>query len=396
MDELQKYNEDEKFVRWVLNPNEQLNSYWEKFRKNNPMEKEQIDLAQALILQFKCKKEDISEEETNSLFSEIMKGIEDQQSRKKVRRITRPILKYAAVVIFFILIGVGFYSYLKLSDFGLNAQKLLSHAQEETTNSRLILFNGKNIILSERNSFIEQVSQEQVVINKKDTIFLQETNNPGLNQLIVPRGKNSTIKFSDGTIVHLNSGSHLVYPAVFNENKRQAYLRGEGFFEVAHNPNMPFVVSTRNIEVEDLGTKFNLSAYPFDAVVETFLLEGKVKVTETGRKLGKTEQVLNPLQKAVFDKKREDIKVSSVDDMDYVSWYKGYLNFKSRNLLTIIRKLERHFNIEIKLSDPSLGTKIISGKLKLDDEEMDTVVQVLANTASLNVEKLDPSTFILK
>ena len=115
-----------------------------------------------------------------------------------------------------------------------------------------------------------------MIINKKDTVSINEIDNEGIDHLIVPRGKNSVLKFSDGTIVHVNAGSQLVYPNTFSNNKRHAYLVGEAFFEVIHNAEMPFVVSTGKLEIEDLGTKFNVSAYPSEAVIETFLVEGKI------------------------------------------------------------------------------------------------------------------------
>lgn len=396
MDELLKYTEDKKFVGWVLKPDKQLNSFWEEYEKNNPEEKEQIKLARVLILQFKSKKEDISEIETDNLFSGIMEGIEKQRNSQSIQKISISILKYAAVVLFFILLGIGFYYYKKPFDFELSAQKLVTQTSDNSGKSQLILFDGKKITLDERKSFIEYLNEKQIVINRKDTVFIKEINKTELNQLIVPHGKNSTIKFSDGTVVHINAGSRIVYPAVFNENKRQAYLVGEGFFEVSHNSDIPFVASTRNLEIEVLGTKFNLSAYPLEDVIETFLVEGRVKVKEIGVKLVKNEQILGPMQSAVFQKDNEEIEISNIGNIDYVSWYKGYLNFKSKNLATIVKKLERHFNIEIKLSNPKLEAKIISGKLKLEDEDVDTVVQVLANTASLSIEKLNESTYLLK
>ena len=113
-------------------------------------------------------------------------------------------------------------------------------------------------------------------------------------------------------------------------------------------------------------------------------------------KLAKDEQMLNPLQTAVFHKNNDKLDVLNINDEEYVSWYKGYLNFKSKNLAAITKKLERYFNVEIKLDNPRLETKVISGKLKLEGEDIDTVIKVLANTASLSLEKINETTYVIK
>lgn len=396
MDDLQKYIEDKNFVRWVQMPDEQLNLFWEKYKNENPGEIRQIEAARAVILSLQVKKEKIEAAETDKLFLGIMKGVEEKKKRQSIRILSLSILKYAAVAIFVIMTGVGYYYFQKPADFENKAQLLMAQTTGISGNSQLILSNGENITIDERLSFIELLNDGNIVINSKDTVFIKKSNEKELNQLIVPEGRNSTIKLSDGTLIYVNAGSQLIFPSVFNKNKRQVYLAGEGFFEVKHQSDIPFVACTNNLKVEVLGTKFNLSAYSTENTIETVLIDGKVKVSETGVKLADNEQLLNPMQKAVFNKNSAGILVSNVDDMEYITWYKGYLSFKSKDLASIVKKLERQYNVEIKLSTPELQSKTISGKLKLQQEEIETVVQVLANTASLTVEKLNESTYILK
>lgn len=396
MDGLLKYTEDKNFVRWVQKPDEKLNIYWEKYKLENPGEKRHIEEARAVILSFQVKNEKIEIAETDQLFQGIMKGIEEKKKSKPIRKLAFSILKYAAVGIFFIVTGVLIFLNQKPDSFIQNAERLLAGSSTVSGNSELVLFNGEKITIDSRLSFIEQLNNGNMVIDSKDTILVKDINETQLNQLIVPEGKNSVIKLADGSLVHINAGSKFVFPSVFYKNKRQVYLTGEGFFEVKHQSDIPFVASTNKLDIEVLGTKFNLSSYPAENSIETVLLEGKVKVKESGGNFSANEKFLNPMQKAVFNKTGNEILVSDVEDEEYVTWYKGYLSFKSKDLASIVKKLERHYDVEIKLNSPELNSKAISGKLKLQQEEIDTVIQVLANTASLSMEKQNDSTFILK
>lgn len=393
MNELIKYTENKSFVRWVLKPDKTLDEYWGKYMENNPNEKAEIELARQIVLQLKSKKEDVSVIDTDNLLAEIKEGVNKQKNKRSLKI---SLVRYAAAASILIILGLGYFSSNKTSEFETNAQALLSQATVNSGKTNLVLFDGRKIVLSENESFVKQLSNGQFVVNQNDTVVQQGFGKSELNQIIVPNGKKSTVKFSDGTIVHLNAGSRLVYPVEFTNKTRQVFLEGEGFFEVSHNPNVPFIASTAAVNIEVLGTKFNISAYNSEEEVETFLLEGKIQLNEPGMLISRSGHILNPLQNAVYSKTKEEIVISDVNDAEYVSWYKGYLNFDSKNVSSVIKKVERHFNIKIELSDRKLGEKHISGKLKLQGEEIDTVVQVLANSASLSMEKQDNSTYLLK
>ena len=391
-----KYTEDKKFVRWVLHPNKELNSFWEDYTQNNPSEIKNIEAARIIILQLKSKKEDISATETDLLFSTIQKGIEEAKNEKSTRRFGINILKYAAIAIILISVGIGYKYYQNSSDFLNTAQKLASNQILNFNNTQLLLCDGQIINIDEKKSFIEYLPNGIIVLNSNDTVHTNASSTNNLNQLLVPRGSNANIKLSDGTLVHINADSRLIYPCEFTEDIRETYLVGEGFFEVAHNEDIPFHTTTDRLTIEVLGTKYNVMAYPSEEVVETFLVEGKVSVKQNADFLAKNELILKPLEKASYSDKDEELVISNVGYKEYVSWYEGYLNFDSKEVGSIIEKIERNFDIEIKLNNPALGKKEISGKLKLEDEKAETVVKVLANTASFKMEKLDDSTYLLK
>ena len=101
-----------------------------------------------------------------------------------------------------------------------------------------------------------------------------------MNTITVPAGQRVNLTLSDGTTVWLNARSEMVYPAVFSGAKREVKLDGEGYFEVKHDKESPFVVHTRKCDIEVLGTKFNVEAYSDSEEFSTSLMEGSVKVTD--------------------------------------------------------------------------------------------------------------------
>jgi ferric-dicitrate binding protein FerR (iron transport regulator) len=187
----------------------------------------------------------------------------------------------------------------------------------------------------------------------------------------------------------------LVYSSSFTGKKREVYLIGEGFFEVADNEEIPFVVQTADLNVEALGTKFNLSAYAADSFIETVLVEGKVRLMGKGNNPFAKDFILEPNQLAVFNRGNKELKIKEVNIVNHVSWHEGFLNFDSSDLNRIVKKLERYYNINIILKDPMLGVRTISGKLKLK-EEKENVLKVLANTSSAELVRLNETTYELK
>lgn len=394
MDKFLKYFEDKKFVRWVFNPTEELDEYWKVYLENNSSEREQMELARLLILQLQSKKEPDYGAKAIELFSEIVKNIDRKSKKSANRTVGLSILKYAAVALLFFSLGITFYYYQK-GDQLVGILNQLAEIQHQN-NAQLILSDGKNFSIPEKESKIEYQKNGEIIINTQDTIHVgPDSRKQNLNLLVVPFGKKSSIKLPDGTVAFLNAGSQLVYPSSYEGEKREVCLIGEGFFEVAHNLDMPFIVKTNDLEIKVLGTKFNLSAYPSDKFIETVLVEGKVKLKETGFHLLKSDYILEPNQRAVFNRESAEIKISRVDVSNYVSWHEGYLNFETLELNRVVKKLERYYNIKIKLNDPMLGMRTITGKLKLK-EETENVLNVLANTASVELIKVNQSIYILK
>jgi transmembrane sensor len=159
------------------------------------------------------------------------------------------------------------------------------------------------------------------------------------NTIRTPVGGQYHVVLPDGSKVWLNSESSLHFPTAFSGLERTVDLTGEGYFEIAKNPKMPFVVQAGEMHVEVLGTHFNLMAYANEGASRATLLEGSVKVSK-----GASDKVLAPGEQAVIGEK---IQVKQVDTDEAIAWKNGYFQFESEDLKTILRQLKRWYGIEV-------------------------------------------------
>lgn len=193
------------------------------------------------------------------------------------------------------------------------------------------------------------------------------------SEITVPFGQMSQIKLSDGTKIWLNSGTTLRYPERFAENSRSVSIEGEAYFEVAKMAQKPFTVNTTEMNIEVLGTSFNLSSYKEDATTKVTLVEGKVAVRDN---TGKTIAQLIPGQMAVKNKKNNTLDISNVETSFYAAWIAGKIYFDDEPLDQIAVKLERWFNVEITFADEKLKSHKFTGTI-LKNKPVDQIMQAL-------------------
>ncbi|GAA3653088.1 FecR family protein [Flavivirga jejuensis] len=395
MDDFLKYFENKDFIQWVLNPTDDLNKYWKDYLECHPKETEEINKSRLVVLALKSKKNLQSDNREVILFSEIIREINTRNKVSLVRRFIFKSLKYAAVLLLFLSLTVSYYYYQKVNKLDSIAKQLVVGGDQN--NSQLILANGNKVLIDEKKSEIVYRNNSEIIINKNDTVnYTSNTTKVAqYNQLIVPFGKKSSITLPDGTVVHLNAGSRLVYPSSFTGTKREVYLYGEGFFDVYHNKKRPFIVKTTTQEIEVLGTKFNVSAYPSDSAVETVLAEGSIKLNANEFSFFKNDYILKPNQRAYYNIGNKEMSISRVDANKYVSWYLGYLNLETSEFRNLIKRVERYYNIKIKLQNINVASKTITGKLLLKDNVED-VLAVLVTATSMELTKINESTYVLK
>jgi ferric-dicitrate binding protein FerR (iron transport regulator) len=168
-------------------------------------------------------------------------------------------------------------------------------------------------------------------------------------------GVNTIVSLNDGTKVHLFPGSKLSYPHSFKGNERNVQLKGEGYFEVAHHPEMPFIVSTDHLRVRVLGTEFNLRAYEEEAFIETALVKGKVQLEKAKGGKYVTLNDLLPNQRSVYHWATNEMNVFNEKNIEqFAAWKHGKLVFDATSMEEVVYRLQKWYNVEIIIQDEQL------------------------------------------
>jgi ferric-dicitrate binding protein FerR (iron transport regulator) len=177
------------------------------------------------------------------------------------------------------------------------------------------------------------------------------------NTLKTSRGQMYPVKLSDGSAVWLNSSSSIRFPVAFNEQERRVEITGEAYFEIAHNDRKPFTVSVNGMEVQVVGTIFNINSYTDEGSMKTTLLRGAVKV-----KRGNQQVMIKPGEQA--EAVNEILTVKKADVEHATAWKNGAFDFKNDNIYTIMRQISRWYDVDVVYEGNLNDIKISGGIYK--------------------------------
>ncbi|WP_423129369.1 FecR family protein [Gaoshiqia sp. Z1-71] len=197
-------------------------------------------------------------------------------------------------------------------------------------------------------------------------------------------GQVSKIILPDSSVVWLNSGSQIKYNNNYARDNREIYLTGQAYFQVARNEAVPMRVFCDNLEIKVLGTRFDLSAYPEDENISLFLESGKVEMRDLALKSVCCE--LKPGEIAQYNKSTEDLSFPKVTADKFVSWKEGILIFRDDPMADVIPKLERRYDIEIKVSCPEIYQSIFTATIK--NETLEEIFKSISFACSINYKIL--------
>ena len=383
--------EDSNFLRWLNEPTQEDHDFWNEYLKKHPSQRAKIKEATLLFNLFHSRENKLALPEQYELWKAIQAG--SQTSGKEV---FLRILKYVAILVLVFFSGAVSY-YIYQNSVGQNQYQLAEINPAVNGEAMVILADGSKVSLDKQMSEISYSTNGRQLIVNNDTITQKaETVKESMNKVIVSYGKKSMVLLSDGTKVWLNAGSQLVYPAVFLKDTREVALVGEAFFDVVKNPQKPFVVKAADVSVQVLGTRFDISAYPEDKVIQTVLEEGKINLKYSGDGIFKRDYVVEmvPNQMVEFDKISRAANSSTVDVSKFVSWKDGMLEFEKVNLYKALKQVERFYNIRILLEDQSIGSYKLSGKLDLKNEP-EEVLNVIKLTVPIDWQRKSNGDFIV-
>jgi hypothetical protein len=382
------------FFKWIYHSTKEIESYWKQYLDSNPKEADAIlEFKSKFEKHLQYKKEQMSDVDKKALAQRIISQIEKVDKTNNRLVFIKTAMRYAAVAILFFSIGSSLvYLYMDGNQQNVLADNILvpSDVHEPT----LFIDDKQTIQLNEGQSEIDYTNSGEIRINKVN-VYQEEIEEPTMNTLVIPYGSRSTITLADGSKVWLNAGSRLIYPSRFVDKKREVYLVGEAFFDIEKNEKMPFVVNSLNVEVEVLGTRFNVSAYPEDNSIQTVLVEGSVNVKSTNSRIFEKGITLVPGQLALLNKSTGKTMIYDVDTEYYTLWTEGLFGFKNADLISLINKLERYFNISFDFADPVDGTIKISGKLDVTSGR-EEVLEYLTRLTKLKFEKIHERRYEIK
>lgn len=188
----------------------------------------------------------------------------------------------------------------------------------------------------------------------------------------VKQGNRAQVTLPDQSKVWMNSNSKLIYRNGKN-NTREVKLVGEAFFKVVKDKSRPFIVSANNLQVEVLGTSFNVNARQGSDIIETSLVEGSIKLTSSELS---QDYILRPNEKAIYSNSLKSLRVEPTDNEVETAWKDNKLQFKSERFGDVIKHLEEWYGVKIISKCPNIENDLISGAFK--GESLETVLETFA------------------
>jgi ferric-dicitrate binding protein FerR (iron transport regulator) len=304
------------------------------------------------------------------------------QPKKKTIRLKEWSMRIAAVLVIGALLGVLYHVSTKDLEMG----QELAEIQIEPGSSKAVLklHNGETLQLenAENDSILEK--DGTVISNQQGQLAYARGEARGektlYNQVKVPVGGEYQLTLADGTKVWLNSDSEIKYPVQFNEQKRKVWIAGEVYFDVAHNKEQPFVVDVKDVEIEVLGTEFNVEAYADQKYISTSLVEGSVQL-----KKNKESVIIKPDQQAIIGDDERQFAIKNVDAKSLALWKDGIFYFQEASLGTIMEKLERWYDVKVFFTNQSIKDKRFSVEVQRY-EDIEKIFDILSRTEKVNFE----------
>lgn len=387
---MEKLLEDDFFIRSNISPSLETINFW-KEQIVAGLDEQEYKLAMFFLRSINVKKEQMSDERQELVWTRIKDSNKILQIERN-RRFRSFMLFAAACVAVTIILSVSIYtSVFNTTDIEVIAREM--KIASESDEIQLVLCD-KPIPIGGKESKIQHDAKGAVVVNSEKVADLSQSSprsskrSTEFNQLIVPNGKRSTLILEDGTKVWVNAGSRVVYPVAFAGGKREIYVNGEIFLEVTPDKKRPFVVKTKEMEVQVLGTSFNVTAYETDRSASVVLVNGAVVIDTKD----KENVCLTPNNMFSYHEGESNIK--EVDVNNYILWREGLYTYKSENLSIILDRLSRYYGKSISYKQDIAALKC-SGKLDMQ-EDLEVVLDGLCQTAPVKYKKIGNEYVLVK
>ena len=199
--------------------------------------------------------------------------------------------------------------------------------------------------------------------------------------LEAPRKAKVKMSLPDGSLVWLNAASTLCYNNEFGVSNRDLTLQGEGYFEISKNPELPLIVTSGNVKVRVLGTKFNVQNYQDDDEIRVALLEGSIDFSDS--RYDKSI-VMKPNQLITCNKRTGVLTLKDINAEYSNSWIYGDVFFNEEKLGTIAKVLERAFDVAVHFENDDLKNLIFYGDITIEADNIVQIMDIMAATNKFN------------
>ena len=286
---------------------------------------------------------EIEDDETH-LEHRMLERLKSSLGPSRVR--TFPLLRVAAILVLVAGIGATVY-YVRRSPAEAPKPVAAYDVAPGSQKAVLTLANGSSVLLDSSHSKVLATQGNASVRQLKGGSLAYEAPVSGnkaevlYNTLSVPRGGQYKLELPDGSKVWLDAASSIHYPVSFTGKERIVEMTGEAYFEIAPDPDRPFIVRVGDREaVQVLGTRFNVNAYEDEGTIRTTLLEGKVNVTSAGQTLS-----MRPGEEAIAGKTLELEETADLEAA--VAWKEGFFDFNSTDITSIMRQISRWYDVTV-------------------------------------------------
>lgn len=387
--------DDEYFIQSMLNPTDRSDDFWLSLVHDDLIDADEFEHARNFVNTMKPPIRVMSGKERTELWIKI-----EIENKKNLRtRLNRKKTYLYSSMVACLLIAVGVISYFFVREQTPGRMDIkdiaLSMTDDISNEIQLILPDNETIELNEKSADIVIEKDGDITINSKKIGGISQQKEKqrqapasSYNHLIVPYGRHSSLTLSDGTKMHINSGSKVVFPNHFSETERQIFVNGEVYLEVVPNKKAPFYIRTDQMDVQVLGTTVNVTAYEHDNRQSVVLVTGSVKVITRDKQVTQ----LSPSQ--MLDYSNGKRAVSTVNTYEYTCWKDGYFIYTKESLGNIMNQLSRYYGVKI-VCDSGIISTSCSGKLDLK-ENLNKVMQDLSDILRIDFLLQDNNEYKVK
>jgi len=378
---------NDQFILWCLSPTKDLEDIWNQWKVEHPDQIEAMDHARAIVCSVNLNAYSISSAHSVIMEERLQESL-NKKARKKSIKVRMYTFAAACAVVIIVLFGTWM---LGTKDHKPDMTYIFSQVRITNTQTdvELILENHRKMLLENRTNIQFSASGLLFVDKKQQSIKSDNAfENLSLNILKVPKGRRSSLVLGDGTKIWVNSGTVVYFPSIFEKNDRTIYVDGEIFLEVTKDADRPFYVKTSRMDIQVLGTSFDVNAYKENSKQSVILCKGSVEVNNRSGKKDK----IRPQEMLTIE--NNQMSKTQVDTYNYTFWVDETFIVEGKSLDKVFQQLSRYYHIKFEYNE-EVKKQVCSGKLILFDD-VKSVMETLSGSFPITYSIFNDTIIISK